>query len=98
MEVLPGCGAKSGCRDPMPAGQNHLRLIKPQPCASSLTHREREVVQQIAEGRINKEIAQELSISVKTVETHRASAMHKLKLRTTADLVRYAIRNNIIQA
>lgn len=71
---------------------------KPQPCASSLTHREREVVQQIAEGKINKEIAQELSISVKTVETHRASAMHKLKLRTTADLVRYAIRNNIIQA
>ncbi|MFL6723776.1 MAG: response regulator, partial [Sphingomicrobium sp.] len=56
---------------------------KPQPCASSLTHREREVVQQIAEGRINKEIAQQLSISVKTVETHRASAMHKLKLRTT---------------
>jgi DNA-binding CsgD family transcriptional regulator len=55
------------------------------------------VVQQIAEGRINKEIAQQLSISVKTVETHRASAMHKLKLRTTADLVRYAIRNNIIQ-
>src|SRR5574339_632112 len=55
-----------------------------------------EVLQQIAEGRINKEIAQELGISVKTVETHRASAMHKLKLRTTADLVRYAIRNNII--
>ena len=71
---------------------------KPQPTASSLTQREREVVQQIAEGRINKEIAQILSISVKTVETHRASAMHKLKLRTTADLVRYAIRNNIVQA
>jgi DNA-binding NarL/FixJ family response regulator len=71
---------------------------KPQPCAGSLTHREREVVQQIAEGRINKEIARILSISVKTVETHRASAMHKLKLRTTADLVRYAIRNNIVQA
>ena len=72
--------------------------IKPQPSASSLTHREREVVQQIAEGRINKEIAKILGISVKTVETHRASAMHKLKLRTTADLVRYAIRNNIVQA
>lgn len=71
---------------------------KPQPSASSLTHREREIVQLIAEGRINKEIAQLLSISVKTVETHRASAMHKLKLRTTADLVRYAIRNSIIQA
>jgi DNA-binding NarL/FixJ family response regulator len=71
---------------------------KPQSSASSLTHREREVVQQIAEGRINKEIARILGISVKTVETHRASAMHKLKLRTTADLVRYAIRNNIVQA
>jgi DNA-binding NarL/FixJ family response regulator len=70
---------------------------KPQQ-GSSLTHREREIVQQIAEGRINKEIAEVLSISIKTVETHRASAMHKLKLRTTADLVRYAIRNNIIQA
>ena len=63
-----------------------------------LTHREREVVQQVAEGRINKEIAQRLSISVKTVETHRASAMRKLKLRTTADLVRYAVRNQLIQA
>lgn len=69
----------------------------PQQSASCLTHREREIVQLIAEGRINKEIAQLLNISVKTVETHRASAMHKLKLRTTADLVRYAIRNSIIQ-
>ena len=71
---------------------------KPQSAASSLTHREREVVQHVAEGRINKEIAQRLSISVKTVETHRASAMRKLKLRTTADLVRYAVRNQLVQA
>lgn len=71
---------------------------KPHATASSLTHREREVVQQVAEGRINKEIAERLNISVKTVETHRASAMHKLKLRTTADLVRYAVRNQLIQA
>ena len=71
---------------------------KPQALASSLTHREREIVQQVAEGRINKEIAQRLNISVKTVETHRASAMRKLKLRTTADLVRYAVRNQLIQA
>lgn len=70
---------------------------KTQRVASSLTHREREVVQQIAEGKINKEIAGVLEISVKTVETHRASAMHKLRLRTTADLVRYAIRNDIVQ-
>jgi DNA-binding NarL/FixJ family response regulator len=71
---------------------------KPQPASSSLTHREREIVQLIAEGHTNKEIAHILQISVKTVETHRASAMHKLKLRTTADLVRYAIRNSIVQA
>ena len=65
--------------------------------ASSLTHREREIVQQVAEGRINKEIAARLSISIMTVETHRASAMRKLKLNTTADLVRYAVRNQLIQ-
>lgn len=65
--------------------------------STSLTQREREVVQLIAEGRINKEISHILDISMKTVETHRASLMHKLKLRTTADLVRYAIRNNIVQ-
>lgn len=62
-----------------------------------LTHREREVVQLIAEGKINKQIASTLDISVKTVETHRASAMQKLNLRTTADLVRYAVRNNLIE-
>ena len=72
-------------------------VSKPEATAGSLTHREREVVQLIAEGRINKEIAHRLDISVKTVETHRASAMHKLKLRTTADLVRYAVRNGIVQ-
>ena len=64
----------------------------------SLTHREREVVQLIAEGRINKQIAHRLDISVKTVETHRAAAMDKLHLRNTAELVRYALRNNIVQA
>ena len=71
---------------------------KPKELASSLTHREREIVQQVAEGRINKEIAARLNISIKTVETHRASAMRKLKLNTTADLVRYAVRNQLIQA
>ena len=76
---------------------NQFLETKPHTQASSLTHREREVVQQVAEGRINKEIAARLSISLKTVETHRASAMRKLKLRTTADLVRYAVRNQLVQ-
>ena len=48
--------------------------------------------------RAAQEIGGLLDISVKTVETHRAAAMHKLKLRSTAELVRYAIRNNIIEA
>jgi len=74
------------------------RFLESSPAAqATLTHREREVVQLIAEGKINKEISHILNISVKTVETHRASSMHKLKLRTTAELVRYAVRNNIIQ-
>ncbi|MGZ8336995.1 MAG: response regulator transcription factor, partial [Allosphingosinicella sp.] len=72
--------------------------IRPQTTLSSLTRREREIVQLIAEGKINKEIAGLLEISIKTVETHRATTMHKLKLRTTAELVRYAVRNNIIEA
>ena len=62
-----------------------------------ITSREREIIQLIAEGKINKQIAFLLDISIKTVETHRASAMHKLKLRTTAELVLYAVRNNIVQ-
>jgi DNA-binding NarL/FixJ family response regulator len=68
------------------------------PGASTLTSREREIVQLIAEGKINKEIAHLLDISIKTVETHRATSMHKLKLRTSAELVRYAVRNQLVEA
>jgi DNA-binding NarL/FixJ family response regulator len=71
---------------------------KPHSLTSSLTPREREVVQHVAEGHINKQIAARLNVSVKTIETHRASAMRKLKLKTTADLVRYAVRNQLVQA
>ncbi|MET0429381.1 MAG: response regulator transcription factor [Microvirga sp.] len=62
-----------------------------------LTSREKSVVQLIAEGRTNKKIADVLSISLKTVETHRASAMRKLNLDTTASLIRYAIRNKLVE-
>jgi DNA-binding NarL/FixJ family response regulator len=65
---------------------------------SLLSARERCVVQLIAEGNSNKEIASILNLSVKTVETHRQAVRHKLDLRSTADLVRYAVRNNIIEA
>ena len=66
--------------------------------ASPLTGRERSVVQLIAEGHSNKEIAQLLGISRKTVETHRAAVMRKLKISSSAALVRYAIRNKIAEA
>jgi two-component system response regulator NreC len=63
-----------------------------------LTKRERETVQLIAEGASNKDVAQKLGISLRTAETHRANLLRKLKLASVADLVRYAIRNNIIEA
>ena len=62
-----------------------------------VTSREREIIQLVAEGRSNKEAASTLGISVKTVEAHRASIMRKLQLRAVSDLVRYAIRNKIVQ-
>jgi DNA-binding NarL/FixJ family response regulator len=62
-----------------------------------VTSREREVIQLLAEGKSNKQIATALELSVKTVETHRAAIMRKLKLSSLAELVRYAIRNNIVQ-
>lgn len=65
---------------------------------SLLTAREKSVVQLIAEGQTNKKIAEVLSVSLKTVETHRASAMRKLNVDTTAALIRYAIRNKLVQA
>lgn len=62
-----------------------------------LTNREGEIVQLLAEGKSNKEIAALLSISAKTVETHRSSIMRKIGVRSFAELVRYAIRNQIIE-
>lgn len=65
---------------------------------SPLSSRERSVIQLIAEGKTNKKIADVLSLSTKTVETHRAAAMRKLNVDTTAGLIRYAIRNNLVEA
>lgn len=61
-----------------------------------LTPREREIVQLLAEACSNKEVATKLGISVKTVETHRASIMRKLGISSIVDLVHYAIRNNLV--
>ena len=71
---------------------------KPTRAMSSITSRERTIVQLIAEGCSNKAVANTLNISVKTVETHRAAIMRKLNPSSSAALVRYAIRNNIAVA
>ena len=62
-----------------------------------LTSREKEILQLLAEGKSNKEIAQLLFISLKTVDTHRSNIMSKLNLHSVVGLVRYAIREKIIQ-
>lgn len=62
-----------------------------------LTRREREIVQLLAESLTNKEIAARLSISVKTVETHRGAIMRKLGLSSIVELVYYALRNKIVE-
>lgn len=62
-----------------------------------LTPREREILQLLAEGASSKAAAAKLDISVSTVDVHRGNIMRKLRLHSVAELVRYAIRNNLIQ-
>ena len=73
-------------------------LLKSSGSQSILTPREREIVQLIAEGHSNKQIAGILNLSLKTVETHRAAVMRKLNLSSSAALVRYAVRNKFLEA
>jgi DNA-binding NarL/FixJ family response regulator len=63
-----------------------------------LSTREREIVQLLAEGRTNKEIAALLSIAYKTVDAHRTNIMKRLNMHSVAEVVRYAVRERIIQA
>ena len=65
--------------------------------SASVTAREREIIQLIAEGHSHKEAVSTLGISVKTIEAHRANIMRKLHLHSVSDLVRYAIRNKLVQ-
>jgi DNA-binding NarL/FixJ family response regulator len=63
-----------------------------------LSPREETIVRLIAEGYSNKEVSSLLSVSIKTTETHRATAMRKLNVRSTAGLVRFAVRNKLLEA
>jgi len=68
-----------------------------EPLKDRLSSREREIVQLFAEGKSAKEVASSLNISVKTAETHRANIMGKLDIHSVAELVRYALRNQIVE-
>ncbi len=79
--------------------EDYVRQLKQRGLEDSfhlLTDREREVLQLLAEGRSNKEVAVVLGVGVSTVETHRANLMQKLGLRNTAEIVLYAVRKRII--
>jgi len=74
------------------------KTLEGAPERSRITDREREIVQLLAEGKSSKEIGTILGISVRTVETHRAAIMKKLGLKSFSELIRYAIRNKIVEA
>jgi DNA-binding NarL/FixJ family response regulator len=74
-------------------------LEKPQPMRPEnlLTKRETEIVSLLARGKSNKEVATDLNISLRTAETHRANIMNKLQLHSVQDLVRYAVKNKLVE-
>jgi DNA-binding NarL/FixJ family response regulator len=79
--------------------EDYLRWadIQPEQTANDLTPREREVLQLIAEGYTNKQIADILCISIKTVQAHRTNMMQKLDLHDRGELIKYAIQKKIIE-
>jgi DNA-binding NarL/FixJ family response regulator len=76
----------------------YLRQRKLEDTYDLLTEREREVLQLLAEGKSNKEVAGVLNLSLSTIETHRTNLMQKLNLHSTAEIVLYAVRKKIICA
>jgi PAS domain S-box-containing protein len=98
---LASAGPMAAHPEPDLLGQRNfaaLRSIEHESeCLSPLSAREREVIALLATGKTNKEIARILVISTRTVESHRARIMLKLDLHSVSDLVRYAVRSDIIQ-
>lgn len=77
--------------------EGFVRKVDNEETKDSLTSREREILQLIAEGKTNKEIANILHLSLKTVETHRTNLMRKLQVKEVTGLVQYAIRKGLIR-
>ncbi len=80
----------------IPELQLQARMPEPHTGVDTLTAREREVLQLIAEGNTNQQIADELVVSVKTVEAHKSHIMQKLKAKSRTDLIRYALKRGIV--
>ncbi len=89
----PSVAKRLGSAESSPRDRNGMR----KPNAVRLTSREAEVLQLVAEGSANKQVAAELGISIKTVEKHRQHVMHKLNIHETAGLTRYAIAHGIVE-
>jgi DNA-binding NarL/FixJ family response regulator len=79
-------------------GRNQRESTDEEGVSFPLTHRQIEILQLLAEGKSTKEVASALGVSVKTAETHRANIMRRLDCHSVTELVRYAIRNHIIEA
>ena len=80
--------------------EDYMRVLKQEGLSDSfelLTAREREVLQLLAEGKSNKEVAAILDVSLYTVESHRTNLMQKLNLHNTAEIVLYAVRKNLVR-
>jgi DNA-binding NarL/FixJ family response regulator len=77
--------------------EGFVRKVDNEDTKDSLTSREREILQLIAEGKTNKEIANILNLSLKTIETHRTNLMRKLQVKEVTGLVQYAIRKGLIK-
>jgi DNA-binding CsgD family transcriptional regulator len=82
----------------MPGSRRLARMDLPGPLGPRLTPREHQVVRLVAEGRRSKDVASLLGITVKTVDTHRANLMRKLNIHSVRELVRFAIRMNLVQS
>jgi DNA-binding NarL/FixJ family response regulator len=88
---------QSGGMQPHIFRRRHLKSEADQENQGRLTVREREIVRLLAEGNTSKEVGAKLGISVKTAETHRANIMRKLEIHSVTQLVRYAMKNQIIE-
>ena len=77
--------------------RHYFRRTAHQPSLENLSDRELQVLKRLAEGSMPRQIAQDLHLSVKTIDTYRARLLEKLSLKTTADLIRFALRNGVIE-